>query len=103
MTMIEVSETTWYCDHHRAIRKLKGPPGSHCPTCGRKARLQLSLLDPEGPNVYLRQAYSGSWTVARVQELPVSDDSNDYTYECGSCNNRRRREYRRVNDATRSR
>ena len=87
-----------YAHHHVKMRRILGPYPEVCPSCGKRTRdMQLSLQDPEGPNVYVLQATSHSTVspiaachVPRILELRVSDDPKDYRYECRSCNGRKR-------------
>ena len=85
----------WYANHHRWMKKVKAPKPFECESCGSERKISLSLI---GDGAYWLKSYNGprrnptcaAHSVGRVTFMRVSDDPDDYLWECQRCNNRRR-------------
>lgn len=70
-----------YQNHHLGMTSIKDPRPTVCEHCGEGREVTLSLVNKD--NVYEATSHS---TTSGVRTVLVSNDPEDYAWECRSCN-----------------
>ena len=82
-----------YSSHHKRMRRLKSPIPEVCQTCETSGLVWLSLVGP-GTHTLQNSSYV-TWSPVREGLRPyptaVSDDPDDYIWECPRCNHARKK------------